>query len=85
MSELQTAAQEQLQGYRDKVGKLGEYDPAHVDYAFGALEGAGPTPREQAVMTLLRRHVADFSEHRRADLDAWREEFRVLFESFSDS
>lgn len=85
MKELETAARDQLQGYRDKVSKLGEYRREHIDFAFTQLQAAKMTKREQLVMQLVKEHVQEFAERRRADPDAWLEEFRKRFEGFVDS
>src|SRR5690606_18329353 len=66
IAELETAAREQLEGYRDKVSKLGEYDKAHVGQAFQTLESRQPTRRERAVLEVLKGHVKGFEETRRA-------------------
>ncbi len=85
MVELEAAARDQLQGYRDKVGKLGEYGKEHIDFAFTQLEATEMTKRERLVMELVKVHVKAFAEARRADSDAWFQEFRKRFEGFSDS
>lgn len=85
VAELQTALSEQMQGYKDKIGSLGGYDQSHIDHAFAELEAREMTKRERLVMELLKVHVAAFSEQRRADTDAWIEEFRTRFTGFSDS
>jgi hypothetical protein len=84
MRELEAAAAEQMQGYRDKIAALGEYAPGHIDYAFTALGAKGPSTRELAVMELVKTHVEDFSDKRRADLNAWKDAFREKFEGFID-
>ena len=85
IAELETAAREQLEGYRDKVSKLGDYDKAHVGQAFQTLESRQPTRRERAVLEVLKGHVKGFEETRRADLERWMADFRTRFEGFKDS
>jgi len=85
MRELEAAAAEQMQGYRDKIAALGEYAPGHIDYAFTELGAKGPSSRELAVMELLQTHVGDFSDKRRADLHAWNDAFRERFKGFVDN
>ncbi len=83
--ELETALQGQLQGYCDKIGSLGEYETVYVDYAFEQLGAKEMTTRERVVMELLKLHVQDFAEKRRADVDSWLEAFRKRFDEFTDS
>ncbi|MBZ4647954.1 MAG: hypothetical protein JG760_205 [Desulfomicrobiaceae bacterium] len=85
MADLERAAREQFQGYRDKVGKLGEYSREHREFAFQQLESSKVTSREREVLTLLKKHVAIFADQRRADPDAWFEDFRKQFRGFLDS
>ena len=84
MRELEAAAAEQMQGYRDKIAALGEYAPNHVDYAFTVLEAKAASGRERTVMGLVKTHVEDFSAKRRADLEAWDGAFRERFKGFVD-
>ncbi len=83
--ELDTALQGQLQGYRDKIGSLGEYETAYIEYAVEQLGSKEMTMRERVVMELLKLHVQDFAEKRRADIDTWLEAFHKRFDGFSDS
>lgn len=85
MGELQTALGEQMLGYKDKIGTLGEYEKAYIDFAFTELEAREMTKRERLVMKLLKGHVESFAEQRRADTEVWLEEFRKGFAEFSDS
>jgi len=85
MKELETAARDQLGGYRDKIASLGEYGQGHIDFAFTELGAREMTGRERLVMELLQEHVKAFAEQRRADTDAWFEEYRTRFAGFSDS
>ena len=85
MGELKTALDEQMQGYKDKIGTLGEYEKAYIDFAFTELEAREMTKRERLVMKLLKGHAQNFAEQRRADTDLWLEEFRKGFAEFSDS
>ena len=85
MAELETAAREQLDGYRDKLAKLGEYDKAHVALAFQTLEGREPTRRERTVLEVLKQHAKVFEETRRADPERWMDDFRARFKGFTDS
>nr|WP_255722165.1 SUMF1/EgtB/PvdO family nonheme iron enzyme [Ectothiorhodospira lacustris] len=82
--DLDGAAREQLQGYRDKVSALGDYEPAYIEQAFAALAARETPRREQVVLELLRTHAEDFNEERRADLDRWLEDYRERFRDFSD-
>ncbi|ADC63560.1 formylglycine-generating enzyme family protein [Allochromatium vinosum] len=82
--EIETAAREQLQGYRDKIAKLGEYEPDYIAHAFAALGERELPVRERAVMELLAVHVEEFAEQRRADPERWMEEFRARFKDFQD-
>ena len=85
MGELETALGEQMLGYKDKIGTLGEYEKAYIDFAFTELEAREMTKRERLVMKLLKGHVSNFAEQRRADTEVWLEEFRKGFAEFSDS
>jgi len=85
MGELETALGEQMQGYKDKIGTLGEYEKAYIDFAFTELEAREMTKRERLVMKLLKGHAQNFAEQRRADTELWLEEFRKGFAEFSDS
>lgn len=85
VGELETALQEQLQGYRDKISTLGEYETVYINYAFEQLGTKEMTARERVVMELLKLHAEDFAEKRRADAAIWLEAFRQRFEKFSDS
>jgi hypothetical protein len=85
ISELETALGEQMTGYKDKIGTLGEYEKAYIDFAFTELEAREMTKRERLVMTLLKGHAESFAEQRRADTDLWLEEYRKGFAEFSDS
>ncbi len=85
VAELEAALNEQMQGYTTKIGVLGEYERAFIDHAFTELESKGMTKRERLVMELLKAHVTVFSEQRRAETQAWLEEFRKRFSGFSDS
>jgi len=82
MRDLERAAAEQLQGYREKIGQLGDYDPAHIEYGLEAIGAAGLTARETAVLVLLEEHLMEFSDVRRADPDRWLSEFRERFADF---
>ena len=82
MHDLERAAAEQLQGYREKIGQLGDYDPAHIEYGLEAIGAAGLTARETAVLVLLEEHLMEFSDVRRADPDRWLSEFRERFADF---
>lgn len=82
INELQTSLQEQLQGYRTKVSELGDYDSRYVTYAFDALEETDRTAREDLVVELIREHIAEYAEQRRADLDLWLQTFESRFASF---
>ena len=83
--EIETAAREQLQGYRDKIAKLGEYEPDYIAHAFAALGERELPVRERAVMELLAVHVEEFAEQRRAEPERWLEEFRARFKDFKDN
>ncbi|BCU06326.1 formylglycine-generating enzyme family protein [Allochromatium tepidum] len=83
--EIETAAREQLQGYRDKIAKLGEYEPDYIAQAFKTLGEGEPPVRERAVMELLAVHVEEFAEQRRAEPERWLEEFRGRFKDFKDN
>ncbi|MGE4442408.1 MAG: SUMF1/EgtB/PvdO family nonheme iron enzyme [Desulfomicrobium sp.] len=85
MAELEKALGEQMQGYKDKIGTLGEYEKAYIDFAFTELEAREMTKRERLVMKLLKGHARNFAEQRRADTELWLEEFRKGFAEFSDS
>lgn len=85
IGELETALGEQMQGYKDKVGALGEYEKAYIDLAFTELEAREMTKRERLVMKLLKGHAENFAEQRRADTELWLEEYRKGFAEFLDS
>ena len=74
-----------MQGYRDKIGSLGEYEKVYIEYAFEQLGAREITTRERVVMELLKLHVQDFAEKRRADVEIWLEAYRKRFDGFSDS
>jgi hypothetical protein len=83
--DIETAAREQLQGYRDKLAKLGEYEHDYIVQAFKTL-GEGELPaRERVVLELLAVHVEEFAEQRRAEPERWLEEFRRRFDDFKDN
>ncbi|WP_412851366.1 SUMF1/EgtB/PvdO family nonheme iron enzyme [Ectothiorhodospira shaposhnikovii] len=82
--DLDEAARAQLQGYRDKVSTLGDYEPAYIEQAFAALAARETPRREQVVLELLKTHAEDFNEQRRADLDLWLEDYRARFRDFTD-
>ncbi len=82
--ELETAAREQVQGYRDKIAKLGEYEPDYIAQAFAALGERDLPVRERAVMELLAVHLEEFAERRRAEPERWLEDFRRRFQDFQD-
>lgn len=84
VAELEAAVGDQMQGYKDKIGSLGGYEQAYIAHAFTELEGKDMTKRERLVMELLKVHVGAFSEQRRAETEAWLEEFRTRFTGFSD-
>ncbi|NLC70779.1 MAG: SUMF1/EgtB/PvdO family nonheme iron enzyme [Desulfuromonadaceae bacterium] len=85
MSDLEANLQEQLQGYQGKIGSLGEYEKVYMDYAFQQLEGKEMTGRERLVLELVKRHAESFADQRRADGEAWLQEYRKRFAEFSDS
>lgn len=85
MRELEAAAQAQLQGYRDKVGDLGEYEAHYIAHAFAVLTEGEPSAREAAVLALLGEHVEAFGVQRRADVERWLQQFRERFDGFVDS
>ncbi|SHO52105.1 SUMF1/EgtB/PvdO family nonheme iron enzyme [Desulfopila aestuarii] len=85
VAELTTALKAQLEGYRDKVASLGDYEKGYIEYAFAQLGGREMTARERAVMELLQLHVQDFAEKRHAEAEVWLEAFRKRFDGFSDS
>lgn len=84
IQELEKAKGEQLRGYQDKVASLGEYEAAYRDHAFEQLGTKEVTKREQVVTELLKLHVQDFAEKRRADVDVWLGEFQKRFDGFTD-
>ena len=82
IEELQRASAEQLQGYREKLTELGDYDPVHVGYALETLGVNGATPRERAVLELLAGHLEQFMERRRGEPERWMQEFEARFADF---
>jgi formylglycine-generating enzyme required for sulfatase activity len=84
IQELTAATQQQLQGYGQKVGQLGEYESFYIEYALDTLKEGEPLPRERAVLELLSEHVNEFNEHRRADNERWLEEYQERFSRFAD-
>ena len=80
--ELEAAKKEQMQGYVEKVGRLGEYESEYIQQALENLEERDPLPRETAVLELLRAHVQEFSEQRRADGQGWMRGFEEAFSAF---
>jgi hypothetical protein len=85
IGELETALTEQLQGYKDKIATLGEYEAPYREYAFAQMEKREMTGRERLVLELVQLHATAFADHRRADGDLWLEEFRDRFKDFADS
>ncbi|MDY0222610.1 MAG: SUMF1/EgtB/PvdO family nonheme iron enzyme [Desulfobacterium sp.] len=84
MGELDKALGEQFQGYKDKIGTLGEYEKPYIDFAFKELEAKEMTKRERLVMKLLKDHAQAFADRRRADTEVWLENFHKSFTGFSD-
>ncbi|SHO51350.1 SUMF1/EgtB/PvdO family nonheme iron enzyme [Desulfopila aestuarii] len=84
MQELEKAMGEQMRGYQEKVGSLGEYEGTYIEYAFEQLGTKEMTKREQVVTELLKLHVQSFAEQRRADVEVWLGEFHKRFDGFSD-
>ncbi|MDZ7762335.1 MAG: SUMF1/EgtB/PvdO family nonheme iron enzyme [Desulfovermiculus sp.] len=82
--ELEAAQEDQIQGYVEKVGRLGEYEPGYIQEALETLQEQDPLPREEAVLTLLGDHVLEFSEQRRADREGWSDEFAETFAVFGE-
>ena len=82
IGELEAAKEEQMQGYVEKVGRLGEYEPGYIQQAMETLQERDPLPREEAVLTLLRDHLLEFSEQRRADRKGWSDQFAKTFDAF---
>jgi hypothetical protein len=82
IAEMEEAQREQMRGYVDKVGRLGEYELGYIRQALDSLKGREPLPREQAVLTLLGGQVLEFHEQRRADRDGWAEQFAQAFAGF---
>ncbi len=82
IEDLTAARKQQLQGYTEKVGQLGEYDSAYIQQALETLKEQEPLPRERAVLELLTGHVQEFSEKRRADREGWLQEFDAVFKGF---
>ncbi len=82
--ELEAAKEEQMQGYVQKVGKLGEYEPGYIQQALDNLGEREPLPREEAVLKLLGDHVLEFSEQRRADREGWSDGFAETFAAFGE-
>ena len=85
LSDLDTAAREQLQGYREKITQLGEYDAPYISFAFEQLEARSPPKREQAALELLKTHVEAYGEQRRADVELWLQNYRERFKGFTDN
>jgi hypothetical protein len=85
LKDLQEAADKQLQGYRDKIATLGEYELPYIEHAFARLEEGEMTGRERETLGLLKGHAKSFAEQRRADLNVWMEDFREKFKTFKDS
>jgi len=85
ITEIETALQEQIQGYKEKISSLGEYEQSYIDHAYNELKTKDMTKREALVMEILKTHVLDFSKQRRADTDQWLENFRSHFHDFTDS
>ena len=82
IEDLIAARKEQLQGYTEKVGQLGEYDVAYIEEALETLREQEPLPREKAVLELLSSHVQKYGDHRRADREGWLHEFKEIFADF---
>ncbi|WP_006747260.1 formylglycine-generating enzyme family protein [Thioalkalivibrio paradoxus] len=82
MRDLETAVGEQLQGYRDRVARLGDYEIVYIEQALETLRAAEPPPRERAVLELLGQHLEEYAEQRRAEPERWREAFRERFAGF---
>lgn len=84
IQEIETVAREQLQGYRDKIAKLGEYQSDYIVQALKTLGEDQLPARERVVLELLAVHVDEFAEQRRAEPERWLETFRQRFENFQD-
>ncbi|MGM0645300.1 MAG: formylglycine-generating enzyme family protein [Thermodesulfobacteriota bacterium] len=84
IGELETATHEQMQGYVEKVGRLGEYKAEYIQQALKTLEKRDPLPRETEVLELVKSHVQEFSEKRRADREGWATQFTTVFNAFED-
>lgn len=84
IGELEAATHAQMQGYVEKVGRLGEYEPGYIQEALETLEEQDPLPRETEVLKLVKDHVQEFNTQRRADRQGWAEEFTKTFKTFGD-
>lgn len=82
IDELELSLSEQLVGYRSKVAELGDYDTHYVTYAFEVLADIERTDREGVVMELIKGHLEEYVENRRADLDEWLKTFEMRFALF---
>ena len=82
IDELELSLSEQLVGYRSKVAELGDYDTHYVTYAFEVLADIERTDRERVVMELIKVHLEEYAENRRADLNEWLKTFEMRFALF---
>lgn len=78
----QTAIEEQLAGYGDKLAELGDTGPDHVAAAFETLGERRMTDRERAVVALLEMHIARYRKMRRPEPERWRTDFTDRFTDF---
>lgn len=84
MAELETALKEQMQAYKEKLATLGTYEETYIEFAHKALKEKEMTGRERLVLELLQAHTAAFAEKRRAESEAWLDDYRQRFAGFSD-
>ncbi len=82
--ETETGIQEQMQGYQDKIAKLGDYGQEYIEQALATLGEQEASSRERAVQELIAVHVQQFNELRRTDVEAWKQEFIERFKDIKD-
>lgn len=82
IDELQSSLNEQLLGYRSKIAELGDYDTHYVTYAFDVLADIERTDRESVVMELIKGHLEEYVDNRRADIEEWLKTFELRFALF---
>lgn len=84
LNELKNATDEQFQGYKNKLLKLGEYEETYIAKAFVILQQKQSSLREKAVQSILQKHVAAYRKKRQELPQQWRQDIVEVFTAFKD-